>query len=136
MSIEMPAQFNDLIEHAEYAWFATVRADGMPQPTPVWFIREGDSFLIYTIPGSQKVNNLEASTKVALSWANADAGEYWVIMGEASIDTAAPPANQNPRYLAKYRDGIVDINMTPKSFSQQFSLPIRLIPVHVRGATA
>ncbi len=133
MSVKIPTQFNDLIANAEFVWFATVRADGMPQPTPVWFIREGDTFLIYTIPGSQKVINLEANAKVALSWANKDAGDYCVIMGEAQIETAAPPANQHPLYFAKYRESIGDIGMTPELFIARFSLPIRVTPIHVRG---
>ena len=104
MSVEIPAEFAALLEAAEYVWITTVRADGMPQPTPVWFIREGDTYLIYTIPDSQKVINLKANPKVALSWSNDDAETYVVVMGEVRIDQSAPPANQNAPFLAKYRE--------------------------------
>ena len=91
MSVEIPTEFAALLEAAEYVWFSTVRADGMPQPTPVWFIREGDTYLIYTIPDSQKVTNLKANPKVALSWSNDDAETYVVVMGEVSIDESRRP---------------------------------------------
>ncbi len=133
MSVEIPTEFAALLEAAEYVWFSTVRADGMPQPTPVWFIREGDTYLIYTIPDSQKVTNLKANPKVALSWSNDDAETYVVVMGEVSIDKSAPPANQNAPFLAKYREGIAEIGMTPDSYVETFSLPLRVTPLHVRG---
>ena len=133
MPVEIPAQFHDLIANAEFVWFSTVRADGMPQPTPVWFVRDGATFLIYTIPGSQKAINIAANAKVALSWANEDAGDYCVVMGEAAIDATTPPANRHPLYFAKYRESIGDIGMTPESFIERFSLPVRVTPVHVRG---
>ncbi len=133
MSTEIPAEFSALLEAAEYVWFTTVRADGMPQPTPVWFIREGDTYLIYTSPNSQKVTNLEANAKVALSWSNEDAETYVVVMGEVRIDKSTPPANQNAPFLQKYRDGIAEIGMTPNSYVETFSLPLRVTPLHVRG---
>jgi len=28
------------------AWLTTVRANGQPQPIPVWFLRDGETFLV------------------------------------------------------------------------------------------
>ncbi len=133
MSAQIDPKFDDLIANSEFIWFTTVNADGMPQPTPVWFVRDGDTFLIYTPADSHKVGNVRGSAKVALGLANEDAGDYFVIHGEAMIDTATPPANQNPLYLNKYRESIAGIGMTPDSFIERFSLPIRVTPLHVRG---
>lgn len=133
MSVQIPEKFNERIATSEYVWFTTVREDGMPQPTPVWYVREGDSFLIYTTPGSQKVANIKANANVALGWSNEDAGEYVVVMGEATFDENAPTPAKNAAYAEKYRQGIPDIGMTPESFSEVFSLPIRVTPTHVRG---
>ena len=36
-------------------WLTTVRRDGMPQPTPVWFLWDGDTFLIYSQPNTRKL---------------------------------------------------------------------------------
>ena len=133
MSVEIPEKYNDLLAKSEYIWFTTVREDGMPQPTPVWFVRDGDTFIIYTPPDSYKVKNIRANPKVALGVSNEDAGDYFVVQGEAKVDPSTPPATQQPAYFQKYKDSITEIGMTPESFIQRFSLPIRVTPVHVRG---
>jgi PPOX class probable F420-dependent enzyme len=35
-------------------WLTTVRSGGQPQSVPVWFLWEGETFLIYSQPGRQK----------------------------------------------------------------------------------
>ena len=47
-------------------WLTTVRGDGTPQPSPVWFLWDGETFLIYSQPGAPKVRNIARSPKVAL----------------------------------------------------------------------
>ena len=44
----------------QVAWLTTVRADGQAQSTPVWFLWDGETFLLYSQPGAQKVRNLAA----------------------------------------------------------------------------
>ncbi len=133
MPAQIPAKFDGIIANAEFIWFTTVNDEGMPQPTPVWFVRDVDTFVIYTPPDSHKVENINASTKVALGLANEDAGNYFVVHGEAMADHSIPPANQNTAYMSKYAESITEIGMTPESFIQRFSLPIRVTPSHVRG---
>lgn len=133
MSVPIPEKFDELIANAQHVWFTTVREDGMPQPTPVWFVRDGGTFLIYTSPSSQKVANLRANPHVALGWATDDSGYFVVAQGTAATDESAPPPNQMPAYLEKYSEGIAEIGMTPESFAETFSLPLRVTPLHVRG---
>jgi PPOX class probable F420-dependent enzyme len=135
MTVEIESQFAERLNHAQYIWFTTVRADGMPQPTPVWFIGENDdTFLIYTTVDAQKLRNLKANAKVALSYNESDdADDYLVIMGEAKVDRSALAVIDNAAYLEKYRQGIADINMTPESFSESYSIAIRVTASHVRG---
>lgn len=42
------------------AWLTTVRADGQAQSTPVWFLWDGDTFLLYSQPDAQHVRNVTA----------------------------------------------------------------------------
>ncbi len=133
MSIAIPEKFNDLIEKSEFIWFTTVREDGMPQPTPVWFVRDGDSLVTYSMPNAYKVKNIRANSKVALSLANEDAGDYFVLQGEAVIDESIPAATQMSAYFQKYKDLITEIGYTPETYIQTWSLPIRVTPLHVRG---
>ena len=133
MSVKIPEKFNDLIANAIYIWFTTVREDGMPQPTPVWFVRDGETFIIYTTSAAQKIKNLNANPKVALGIAHGDAGNFFVVQGEAVIDHSLPSPTKQAAYFAKYKDSLPEIGMTPEVFDQQFTLPIRVTPSHVRG---
>ncbi len=134
MSVEISSEFAERIRNAYYIWFTTVRADGMPQPTPVWFVWDGGTFLIYSMPSAQKVRNIRRNAKVALSYAgDGEAGEYLVIMGEAAIDETSPPVYRMPAYLQKYLDGIKRLNMTPESMARSYSTAIRITPTYVRG---
>ncbi len=134
MSVEINQEFAERLEKAIYIWFTTIRADGMPQPTPVWFVRDGDTFLIYTTKGAQKLRNIAANPKVALNYsATLDADDYLVIMGEARFDPDSPAAIHNPAYMAKYGDTLPEIGMTPEEFNESFSEPIRVTPTFVRG---
>ncbi|MFN8528315.1 MAG: pyridoxamine 5'-phosphate oxidase family protein [Anaerolineae bacterium] len=134
MTAQLDAQSAEMLQNAVYVWFTTVREDGMPQPTPVWFIQDGDSYLIYSMPSAQKVKNIRASSKVALSFApNADAERYLVIMGHATVDPGAPKALDHAGYRAKYAPLIPGIGMTEEQFSSQFTTPIRVLPTRVRS---
>lgn len=117
----------------QVVWLTTVRQDGMPVPTPVWFLWNDESILIYTIPGSLKVKNLTARPKAALNL-NSDqyGGDVAVFTGEVTIANDEPPAIHNRAYLEKYREGIQDIQMTPESFSQAYSVPLRFHIQHIR----
>ena len=60
-------------------------------------------------------------------------GDIVILTGEARIDTSTPPADQNPTYVGKYAGGIQQIGMTPASFAQAYSVPIRFTPTKLRG---
>lgn len=122
------------LKQDDVVWFTTVRSDGMPQPTPVWFVWQDGAFLIYTTPDSQKVRNIRANPKVAVNLDNTGGGShYTVFMGEATVDANAPVPSQVPAYIEKYRQGIRDIGMTPESFDRTYSAAIRVKPGRVRG---
>jgi PPOX class probable F420-dependent enzyme len=134
MSAEISPAFAQRIERAYYVWFTTVRADGQPQPTPVWFVREGDEFVIYSSPDARKVKNVLANPKVALSYTESlDAEDYLVVMGEARIDKQPSLPSKHAAYHAKYANGIIDIGMTDESFDARFSVAIYVTPTRVRG---
>jgi PPOX class probable F420-dependent enzyme len=131
MPIEITPRLAERIKNAYFAWLTTVRADGMPQPTPVWYIWDKDTILLYTIPTSQKVKNIKHNNKVSLSFnVDHEGEEFFVLMGEATIDEKTPGPADNAAYLEKYAKGIVDIKMTVESFTKMFSLPIRIRLTH------
>ena len=119
-----------------FVWFTTVDVNGTPQPRPVWFIWENDTFLIFSQPNAHKVRHVMNNAKVSLHFNTEDeAGEKHIIVfvGEASFETDAPPANKIPAYLKKYRSGIEGLGSTPEEFASGYSTAIRVKPTEVRG---
>ena len=116
------------------AWLTTVGGDGTPQPSPVWFLWDGTSVLIFSQPNTPKVRNIERYPRIALNLdGDGRGGDIVILTGQAIIDRNAPPANQDPAYLAKYGDDIRGINMTPESFAAGYSVAIRFTPTKLRG---
>ncbi len=81
------------LENEYFIWLTTVDAKGTPQPRPVWFIWEEETFLIFSEPGTYKVKHLENNPKVSLNFNTKDkSGEEHVIVftGEASLGYKYP----------------------------------------------
>jgi PPOX class probable F420-dependent enzyme len=115
-------------------WLVTTGDDGTPQPSPVWFVREGDTLLLYSKPRAPKVRNIRARPRVAVHF-NTDAyGDDMVIFtGSAQVEEGAPPAHQHPAYSAKYNPRIPGIGMTPEQFAAEYAVPIRVWLEKLRG---
>src|SRR5437868_11590404 len=115
-------------------WLTTVGADGTPQPNPVWFLWDGESVLIYSLPDAARVANIQRNPRVSLNLdGNGRGGDIIVITGDARIGLDDPPADQAPAYLEKYKEFIERGFGTPANFAAQYSLPIRITPTRVRG---
>jgi PPOX class probable F420-dependent enzyme len=126
--------FRQRIESALFVWLTTLRDDGMPQPTPVWFILDADDFLIYSQPHAHKVANIRANPKVALNFAFDERADiYIVVTGEATFDSSVPQVMDNPAYMTKYEQEIYAIDLTPEQMSRDYSTVIRVKPARVRG---
>jgi PPOX class probable F420-dependent enzyme len=115
-------------------WLVTVRADGMPQPTPVWFVWDGSTLLIYSQPGKPKLVNIASNPNVSLHFnSDPDGEDVLIVFGNAELDPTAPPMIKNPAYLQKYKKGISDIDLTPETASAEYSQPVRIEPTSFRA---
>ncbi len=133
MSIEISPHLKQRLMEEKVAWLTTVRADGVPQPTPVWFLWQEGTFLIYSKPDARKVRNIRQNHHVALNFNTDASGEHVVVFrGEATLDEGAALADQVPAYLDKYRQGIIDLEMTPESMAREYSVAVRITPQSVR----
>jgi len=114
-------------------WLATCGRDGSPHVLPVWFLWDGETFLIYSVPG-QKVRDIEANPNVALHLNTDPEGEDVVrVQGTAKIVPKQPPAYQVPSYVRKYREQIKGFGWTPKVFSEQYHVAVRVRPTRFHG---
>ena len=115
-------------------WLTTAGSDGTPQPRPVWFLWDGESFLIYSRPNTAKLKHIAARPHVALNLdGDGRGGDIVIFTGRAAIDPTIPAADQLPAYAEKYREGFQRINMTPAEFARVYSVAIRVWPEALRG---
>jgi PPOX class probable F420-dependent enzyme len=116
-------------------WLTTVDSNLTPQPRPVWFIWEHDSFLIFSQAKAYKVAHIKKNPKVALHFNTDETGDKHVIVftGAAFIDANCPPAYQVDAYFEKYKQGISDLDMTPEGFSNEYAVALRIQPTEMRG---
>jgi PPOX class probable F420-dependent enzyme len=115
-------------------WLVTVGSDGTPQPSPVWALWDGGTFLVYSQPDTPKLRNIARQPRVALHLdGDGRGGDIVVVTGEARLAGDAPGADQMSAYVAKYREGMRRIGMTPESFARAYSVAIRITPQRLRG---
>ena len=134
MPEKIPVDVEKRLREEQVIWLTTVRADGMPLPTPVSFLWDGETVLIYTTPNSLKLSNIMSNPHAALNLNSDEWGrEVVVLTGEIHEDRANPPMIHNTTYLEKYRTAINEgLQMTPESFSQKFCIPLRFTPERIR----
>jgi PPOX class probable F420-dependent enzyme len=116
-------------------WLTTVRSDGQPQSSPVWFLWDGRTILIYSLPTSQKIPNIRNNPKVSLHLADDEGGDIVSIEGVASLTESDPPLIGVPEYVEKYREMVADLGWTEQQFAEDYTVPIRVTPTRWRIAT-
>jgi PPOX class probable F420-dependent enzyme len=134
MDDEAQARADERLRREIVVWLTSVAEDGRPQATPVWFLWDGESFLIYSQPGTRKVANIRGNPKVSLHLNSDAVGDDAVIVeATARLADDESPADRVPGYLEKYRDGIAGLGWTPAKFAGDYSQPIRAVPTRVRA---
>lgn len=115
-------------------WLTTVSPNGVPHPRPVWFLWDGETFLIYSQPDTFKLEHIAANPHVALNLdGDGLGGNIVVFTGQIRLDPTAPPAHQVPEYVTKYQPGFERINMTAEAFAAAYSVALRVTPTSLRG---
>jgi PPOX class probable F420-dependent enzyme len=114
-------------------WLTTVAADGRVQSSPIWFLWDGETILIYSQPDTPKLRNIAAHPQVSLNL-NSDpyADHALVIEGIAAVDETAPPCDVHPAYAAKYRAPLAHGEMDPAQMARDFSVALRITPTRIR----
>lgn len=115
------------------AWLVTVSPDGTPVPTPVWFLWDGTSLLVYSQRDKPKLRHVAANPRVALALRTDEHGDDVVVLtGDAVVDPSAPPCDQVPGYVEKYAALIARLGTDVPSFAGEYSVPITIRPTKLR----
>lgn len=115
-------------------WLTTVGPNGMPQPSPVWFLWTGTELIVCSRPGTPKVRNIAERPNVSVQLnATRTGGDVVVLTGEATLDTAPLSGEELAAYDAKYAPSIRSLGTTPEKFHLDYSVPVRFKPARLRG---
>jgi PPOX class probable F420-dependent enzyme len=116
------------------AWLTTVGSDGRPYTSPIWFLWDGNTVLIFSQPQRQKIRNLRKNSRVTLALDDTKQGEDVVIVeGTAELLDDPEISVMLPAYVAKYGAFIQDLGWTPESMAADYSLGIRVTPTKFKS---
>ena len=94
------------IADARCAWLTTVRPDGSPHTTPVWFVLDDGTFWIASAANNVKIRNLARDDRVSLAIdgsATEPSSQPHVAQGRASIhQDLGAVATVIPLFARKY----------------------------------
>ena len=111
------------------AWLVTVAADGTPVPTPVWFLWDGESILVYSQPDKPKLRHIAVHPRVAVALRTDELGDehHIVLSGRVRITQGETTVDAGPG------DYVLLDGTLPHDAESVGSGPARLIIVYPRG---
>lgn len=129
LSKPQDAHMDQRLREDKILWLGTVRPDGRPHLVPVWFLWDGATIYIFSIPEQQKVRNIRQNPHVILGLDDTKAGEDVItIEGTAALvdDSSATP--ESPDYVKKYGEMMRDINLDPTKMAAVYAQAIAVTP--------
>jgi PPOX class probable F420-dependent enzyme len=124
-----------LLHSVPLGWLTTVRADGQPQSSYVWFHFDGNDLLVFSQPQAGKVANVKANPNVSFHLdGDGKGGRVLTIDASAQLVDPDADATRTEAYLAKYDESIrTQLNTTPEELRARFSTALRVNPSRVRS---
>jgi PPOX class probable F420-dependent enzyme len=115
-----------LAEEAD-GWLTTVRSDGQPQSSVIWFCWDDGVVWVRSQPTARKIANLRNQPRVAFNL-NSDGrgGGVLTVEGTAELVDDLPPTVRDA-YVAKYQRAMRHaLRMTPEEALADYSTSIRI----------
>ena len=110
------------------AWLTTVTPSKRPAPRPVWFVFDGEVFIVFSSSSAAKVQHIRANPNVSLNFnTDQEGGNVLVVSGKAQLANEIS-ASKTPAYLEKYEARIKRIAHDLASFDEAYDLGIRIAP--------
>jgi PPOX class probable F420-dependent enzyme len=138
-SLPGAAHAEDRLRGDEMIWLTTMRADGQPQTSAVWFHWDGTDFLLVSQPAAPKLRNIAGDPRVSLNLNGSGYGtDLVVVEGRAEVvpDYASGPWPERARidaYYAKYERTLREsLGSTAAEMARAFSTALRITPTRWR----
>ena len=98
----------------------------------MWFLWDGRSVLLFSLPKTRKVRNIEANSTAVLALDAADQGYDVVIVdGEAQLLRDATITGSLPAFVEKY--AAIPRRWPPEEWAEKFTEAIRVAPTRLRA---
>lgn len=122
------------LDCATVIWLTTVTADGQPQTSPVWFLWQDGTCIVYSLANAPRVRNIRGNPRVALNLdGDGKGGAIVTFEATAVLDDAGPVSTELPDYQAKYLALISDYGWTAESFARDYPQRIVITPTRLRA---
>lgn len=95
-------ELHSFLDRQRNAVLATVRADGSPQVTPVWYHWDGDAVRISSPNWTKKVANIRRDPRVSVCIDDQVSGTYATLFGTAELIDGDAVSEQTWPILIKY----------------------------------
>jgi PPOX class probable F420-dependent enzyme len=115
------------LETEPVVWLSSIRGSGAPHLVPTWFAWDGEAIVIRSKPEATKVRNLRRDPRAMLALGDAD-DDFDVGLLEARAEIVEHQTELPKSFIAKYRDRIASLGLTPAEFAATYSATIRLTP--------
>jgi PPOX class probable F420-dependent enzyme len=128
MAFELTGQIERHLVNDQIVWLTTVTPTGRPAPRPVWFMWDGTTVTIYSMPGGAKLKHIAVNDQVSLHFnSTPGGGDVVVISGRAEVFEGAPLPSRVPGMLDKYRKTIQAMGYTQEWYDS-YNTAIRVTP--------
>jgi len=113
-------------------WLCTSGRSGQPHMAPMWFLWDGSTITLFSLPSTRKLRDLAANSRVALALEAADCG-YDIVMLEGVAALIGDPrvTAMMPSFVAKY--ATVPRRWPPEEWAAKFTQAIRVTPARFIG---
>jgi PPOX class probable F420-dependent enzyme len=109
MTVEIPAEFHDLLSSTAIALVGTIGRRGEPQVTPLWFLWDGERVRMSLVDGRQKLRNLQRNPAISLVVVDPARPTYYVELRGRIDDLVPDPELALEKAVAtKYTGGWTD----------------------------
>jgi PPOX class probable F420-dependent enzyme len=105
MKTELSSDVKEFLRQPNVAALATVRPDGRPHVTPVWYDFDGSEFIVGSLRSTQKVTNISRKGFASLSVFSQEL-PYYVAIAEGTARVGSPLDNVwRERVASRYLGG-------------------------------
>jgi PPOX class probable F420-dependent enzyme len=96
---------------------------------PVWFLWDGETFLIFSQPGNLKIRNVQRNPHITLALdGTKQGGDVVTVEGEAELLSEPSHNMRVPAFGEKYASLLKAMGADPERMVEDYSQPIRIKP--------